>query len=157
MKTGLPHSRFYTEPSYYKALGFNHDNKHGCKTIANFARREGTSQRALQNKAVSVCWNCATLEVNGGTENLKMKETQRTEDFGPETEAAEHNLHKLSQDPGKGYTFSESRTEKLHPPVEGTYKEICLSLWWEKIQNKMASWSSGQYYVTTQIGKEFEK
>ena len=89
--------------------------------FANFARREGTSQRALQNKAVSVCWNCATLEVNGGTENLKMKETQRTEDFGPETEAAEHNLHKLSQDPGKGYTFSESRTEKLHPPVEGTY------------------------------------
>ena len=73
MKTGLPHSRFYTEPSYYKALGFNHDNKHDCKTIANFARREGTSQRALQNKAVSVCWNCATLEVNGGTENLKMK------------------------------------------------------------------------------------
>ena len=87
----------------------------------------------------------------------RWKKHRRTEDFGPESEAAEHNLHKLSQDPGKGYTFSESRTEKLHPPVEGTYKENCLSLWWEKIQNKMASWNSGQYYVTTQIGKEFEK
>ena len=83
MKTGLPHSRFYTEPSYYKALGFNHDNKHDCKTIANFARREGTSQRPLQNKAVSMCWNCAALEANGDTENLKMKETQKNRRLWP--------------------------------------------------------------------------
>ena len=81
--------------------------KYDCKTIANLARSEGTSQRPLQNKEVSMCWDCAALEANGATENLKMKETHRTEDFGPESEEAEPNIHKLSQDPGKGYTFSK--------------------------------------------------
>ena len=137
MKTGLSHflpagwhSRFYTEPSYYKALGFNHDNKCDCKTIANFARSEGTFQRPLQNKEVSMCWNCAALEANGDSELERNTQNRRL-------------WPKLSQDPGKGYTFSERRTERLHPPVKGIYRENCLSLWWEKIHNKMSScnWS----------------
>lgn len=85
--------------------------KHDFKTIANFARSKGTSQRPLRNKEVSVN---SVLELcsPANTATLKIKETHRRLDFGPDIKVAEPKIDKLSQDPGRGYTFSERLDQK---------------------------------------------